>query len=136
MTSLSDEVIGILVEQFARCPSPMSKLIVERPHGAALRRAATDTAFPLRSPGFSVLILAQWRDASETEQNVAWARETYDLLGPHAAPGAYSNYLGDDEKLARVKQAYGENFAKLQSLKDRYDPANVFHLNQNIPPSN
>ncbi|MDH3668042.1 MAG: FAD-binding oxidoreductase [Paracoccaceae bacterium] len=135
VTSLSDEVIGILTEQFACCPSPMSKLIVERPHGAALRRAATDTAFPLRSAGFSVLILAQWRDASETEQNVAWARETYDLLRPHAAPAAYSNYMGDDEMLARVKQAYGENFARLQSLKDRYDPANVFHMNQNIPPS-
>jgi FAD/FMN-containing dehydrogenase len=132
---LSDEVIAILQDQFARCPSPMSKLIVEHPHGAALRPAATATAFPLRSPGYSILIIGQWRDPADSERNVAWARKTYDLLRPHAGAGAYSNYLGDDEALLRVKQAFGANFPRLQQIKDRYDPANLFRRNQNIPPS-
>jgi FAD/FMN-containing dehydrogenase len=50
-------------------------------------------------------------------------------------PGAYSNYLGNDEAHARVKEAFGANFERLQSLKNRYDPTNVFRHNQNIPPS-
>jgi FAD/FMN-containing dehydrogenase len=132
---LSDDVIAILQEQFGRCPSPMSKLIVEHPHGAALRPAPTATAFPHRSAVYSILIIAQWRDDSDTERNVAWARETYDRLLPHARAEAYSNYMGDDEALARVKQAFGDNFQRLQQIKDRYDPANLFRRNQNIPPS-
>ena len=131
---LSDEVIEILVEQFARCPSTMGKLIVERPHGAALRRAPSDTAFPMREAGFNVLILGQWQHAAETERNMAWVRETFAALAPYAAPGAYSNYMGDDENLARIRQAYGGNFARLQAHKGQYDPANVFRMNKNIPP--
>ncbi len=132
---LSDEVVGILTQQFARCPSDMSKLIIERPHGAALRRSPSEMAFPHRSAGFSILILSQWQDPRSTDANIAWARGTHDRLAGHAVDGAYSNYLGDDEALVRVRQAFGENFGRLQSLKDQYDPANVFHHNQNIPPS-
>lgn len=135
LPSLSDEVIDILIRQFAHCPSTMGKLVVERPHGEALRRSSSATAFPHRSPGFSVLILAQWRTPEDTERNVAWARETFDRLIPYATAGAYSNYLGDDEEAASVRRAFGDNFPRLQALKDRYDPANLFHLNQNIPPS-
>lgn len=135
VNSMSDEVMEILTEQFARCPSSMSKLIVEAPHGAALRRLPSYTAFPHRSSGFSILILAQWQDPSLTEENISWARNTYDRLEGHTAPGGYSNYLGDDEKLERVKQIFGDNFGRLQALKDRYDPTNIFQLNQNIPPT-
>jgi FAD/FMN-containing dehydrogenase len=70
-----------------------------------------------------------------TGENISWARETHERLAPFAVPGAYSNYLGDDEVHARVKEAFGANFERLQSLKNRYDPANVFRYNQNIPPS-
>lgn len=135
VNELSDEVMDILIEQFSVCPSQMSKLIVEAPHGEALRREPSATAFAHRSPGFSVLALAQWSSPEETEANVAWARETFERLRPHASPGAYSNYMGNDEDAGRVAAAMGGNFARLQALKDRYDPGNVLHLNQNIPPS-
>jgi FAD/FMN-containing dehydrogenase len=133
--ALDDAVVDVLLERFAACPSPMGKLIVERPHGAALRRAPSATAFPHRAPGFGILILAQWTAPERTEENVAWARETYRRLAPHGTSGAYTNYFGDDEAEARVRAAYGPNFARLQALKDRWDPDNVFRLNQNIPPS-
>ena len=113
----------------------MSKIIIESPHGAALRFSSTDAAFPHRSGGFSILILSQWSDANESERNTSWARETFRCLEMHAASRAYSNYMDDDENIARVRQAYGGNFERLQRLKDRYDPGNIFHLNQNIPPS-
>ncbi|HMB75066.1 MAG TPA: FAD-binding oxidoreductase [Kiloniellaceae bacterium] len=133
--ALGDDVIDLLREAFQRCPSPMSKLILEHFHGAALRPRSDDTAFPHRNPGFSVLIISQWQDPSESAANIAWARETYDALQPFTCDGAYSNYLDDDEKLAGVRRAFGENFARLQALKDRYDPENLFRHNQNIPPS-
>lgn len=132
---LTDEVIAILSDQFQACPSTMSKVIVECPHGAALRRAPDATAFPHRTPGFSVMILAQWMDPAQSDENIAWARTTFDLLVPHAQAGGYINYLDDDDGARRVMEVLGPNFSRLQALKDRYDPRNILHMNQNIPPS-
>ena len=135
VADLTEEVVGILIQQFAKCPSRMSKLIVERPHGEALRRTVSSTAFPHRAPGFSILILAQWQSSAYTDENVAWARETFIRLHPHMQSGAYTNYLGDDEPGALVREAFGAHFERLQALKNRYDPRNILRLNQNIPPS-
>ena len=132
--TLSDPVKAILTEQFAVCPSAMSKLIIERPHGAALRRNPASAAFPHRSPGYSILILGQWKSAAESEENLFWVRETFDRLSPHASSGAYGNYLGDDEMQARVAESFGGNLDRLRTLKQRFDPDNIFHLNQNIRP--
>jgi FAD/FMN-containing dehydrogenase len=132
---LSDDVIAVLREQFARCPSPMSKLILEQFHGAALRPKPTDTAFPHRAPGYSVLIIAQWSDPKDNAQNIEWAKETFAALEPFTRHGAYSNYMADDEPLSGVKRAFAQNFPRLQKLKDLYDPGNLFRNNQNIPPS-
>lgn len=135
VADLTNEVVAILNEQFRLCPSTMSKLIVESPHGAALRKKPDATAFPHRSQGFSVMILAQWEDSKETDANIAWARETYERLLPHAQQGGYINYLDEDDIENRTRQVLGANFQRLQALKDRYDPRNILHLNQNIPPS-
>jgi FAD/FMN-containing dehydrogenase len=132
---LSDDVITVLREQFARCPSAMSKLILEHFHGAALQPKPTDMAFPHRDPGYSVLIIAQWSDPKDNTQNIAWAKETFAALEPFTRHGAYSNYMAGDEPLAGVKRAFAENFPRLQKLKDLYDPGNLFRNNQNIPPS-
>lgn len=133
--ALSDEVVDILAEQFAVCPSTKSKLIIETPHGESLRHASDATAFSCRSRGFSILVLAQWIAVEDTHANIAWARETYERLTPYEISGAYTNYFGDDESTARVSDAYGGNFARLRALKDQYDPSNIFRLNQNILPS-
>lgn len=135
ISELTDEVITILTSQFAACPLTMSKLILEHFHGAATRRAPDDTAFPHRQNGYNVLIIAQWTDAADSDANVAWARQTYAALEPHMDQGVYSNYMSDDEPAARVQRAFGRNFQRLQRLKNRYDPENRFHLNQNIPPA-
>jgi hypothetical protein len=97
---LSDNVITVLREQFARCPSLMSKLILEHFHGAALQPKPTDMAFPHRDPGYSVLIIAQWSDPTDNTPNIAWAKETIAALEPFTRQGAYSNYMADDEPLS------------------------------------
>jgi FAD/FMN-containing dehydrogenase len=135
LRELSDDVITVLHEQFARCPSHMSRLILEHFHGAVLQPKPTDMAFPHRDPGYSVLIIAQWSDPRDNRQNIGWAKETFAALEPFTHHGAYSNYMADDEPLSGVKRAFGENFPRLQKLKDVYDPGNLFRNNQNIPPS-
>lgn len=133
--TLSGPVKQILLEQFAACPSAMSKVIIERPHGAALRRDPASTAFPHRSPGYSILILGQWALPEDTEKNRFWVRETFDRLRSHSLAGAYGNYLAEDDLQPRVAEAFADNLGRLRALKDRFDPENVFHLNQNIPPT-
>lgn len=132
---LGDEVIAALLEQFAHCPSTKTKIFIEYFHGAAVRPEPGAMAYPHRTEGYSILIITQWTDPADNECNIAWARKTFDRLAPLALKSAYVNYMDDDESLARVKQAFGENFPRLQTLKDRYDPENIFHRNQNIPPS-
>jgi FAD/FMN-containing dehydrogenase len=132
--AMSDEVGRILMEQFEISPSPKCKLFLEHFHGAAIRPDSQATAFPHRKSGFSVLIIAQWTDASLSDACIAWARETYQRLLQHSDGGVYSNYMDDDEN-TRLEQAYGPNLPRLRELKNTYDPDNVFHLNQNIPPS-
>jgi FAD/FMN-containing dehydrogenase len=81
-----------------------------------------------------VLIIAQWTDSSLSDACIAWARETWQRLLQHSDGGVYSNYMDDDET-SRLEKAYGDNLPRLQALKNTYDPDNIFHLNQNIPPS-
>ena len=75
-------------------------------------------------------------DASATAANVAWARETYAAMVPHFTAGRYVNYLNADEaaEAGAGSAAFGPNWKRLQDVKRRYDPDNVFHLNQNIEP--
>ncbi len=101
--------------------------------GSVARVGVSETAFSHRAARYSLLILAGWEDASETEANVLWARELWDRLQPMAAAGVYVNYLGGEGE-QRVRDAYGPNLARLSEIKSKYDPENFFRVNQNIRP--
>jgi len=132
---LADDAIDALVESFMRCPSPMGQIVIENFHGAATRVPPTDTAYALRSSGFNVLVLSQWMDAADDTKGSAWARASYAALEPFVGPSRYLNYLDQDDLGDRVlTAAYGPNVRRLQSIKEKYDPENVFHFNVNIPP--
>ncbi len=136
LSDLSDEAIDTLADCSARCPSPMrgSGIVLEHLHGAATRHRADDTAFPHRRDGYSMVILSQWTDPAESERCIEWARQSFAAMEPFSALGAYVNYLDRDESPDRVITAYGSNHGRLQRLKAKYDPQNVFHMNQNIRP--
>ncbi len=134
LTALGDEVIRTLIDRFTRCPSPMSQLFLEHVHGAVTRVGVSDTAFPHREEGYNLLVLSQWMDRSQNDSCIAWGRETYAALEPFRAAGRYVNYLDADEAGDAVAAAYGPNYPRLQKLKVKYDPANFFHMNQNIRP--
>ena len=73
-------------------------------------------------------------DPANKEKITAWARDYWDALHPHNAPGAYVNFMMDNEGEDRVKATYGKNYAKLVKIKKKYDPTNFFRVNQNIKP--
>ena len=134
MMELSDQAIDTLISQFAACPSPMSGLLLEHIHGAATRVGVSETAFPHRSEGYNFLVVSEWLNPADNARNIAWARESYDAMRPHFTSGRYVNYLGDDDGEDAVAAAYGPNHQRLRTLKAKYDPMNLFHLNQNIRP--
>ncbi len=132
---LADPAIETIVECFMRCPSPMGHIVIENFHGAATRVPPADTAYALRASGFNVLVLSQWKETAEDAAGSAWARDSYAALERFVGPSRYLNYLDHDDVGDRVlAAAYGPNVTRLQSIKAKYDPENVFHLNVNIPP--
>ena len=135
LPTLSDAAIETLVDCYSRVPSPMSSIIIEHAHGAMTRVAVSDTSFPHRAAGYNLLFLSQWANAADNARNIAWTRESYAAMQPFIGSGRYVNYLDGDEPGDPVAQAYGPNHARLRQLKAKYDPANFFHLNQNIRPA-
>jgi FAD/FMN-containing dehydrogenase len=131
---LTDAAIAILVDAFERSPTELCILLIEDFHGAVTRIDPTATAYPHREPGHNLVIIAQWTDPADTDACIAWARGTFETLGPYIADRSYTNYLPADDH-ERVRNAYGVNYERLVELKRRYDPDNLFHLNQNINPS-
>jgi len=133
--ALDDETIATMVDRFAICPSPMSSIVLEHLHGAVTRVGVSDTAVPHREPGNNFFAASVWMDPAATDENIAWARATYSAMEPYFVQRRYVNYLGDDEAEDAVRAAYGPNYRRLAEVKRKYDPQNLFRLNQNISPS-
>lgn len=132
---LSDEAIDIFHRCAQTVPSPYTTgPWLEAVHGAVSRVGATDTAFAHRRYPFNFLVLSSWSEASEAERNIAWTRDCWDAMRPFMAPGAYVNYL-EAEANPRDRAAYGNNYDRLVTIKDKYDPDNFFRVNFNIQPS-
>ena len=84
--------------------------------------------------GYHVGIYSLWTDPAQTAANVAWVRQTWAGIQPFAAGGVYVNELGEDEGSDRVRMAYGLNYERLERIKTKYDPDNLFCLTANITP--
>ena len=129
---LSDDLIDVIVEGRASTMVPNASL---QAYGGAIADVPDeDTAFSQRGTAFEFVAAARWTDPDEDEARMAAARAYAGPMEAYAS-GAYVNALGD-EGIAGVHRAYPpQKLARLTALKDVYDPQNVFHLNQNIPPS-
>ena len=138
LPDLGDEVIEKIVAHGGSRPGPMAQLLME-PMGGAISRVGDDeTALGRRDVPWCYHALAMWMepDAQTAEAHVEWARSLAGDLKPHVIDGVYLNYTSDEGE-DRVRSSYGEEkYARLVALKDRYDPENLFHLNQNVRPSN
>ena len=139
LTEISDEAIDTIVRFCADRPSPMCHGLIEHQLGGAVSRIGHDeTAFNHRNLEYSFMSIGQCAEAAEAEACVRWAREFWEAMQPYATSSVYVNYLGReaDEGSERIKAAYGpEKYQKLVALKQKYDPANMFRLNQNVRPN-
>ena len=135
LASLPDDAIDAYVEHGARVKSPMSQSIVFR-HGGAISRVPDDaTAASHRDAPYMWHPIACWRDAAETEDTIAWVRESSAAMAPFATGGVYLNFE-QDEGAQHVRAGFSpEKYARLTALKDKYDPENLFQINQNIAPA-
>jgi FAD binding domain/Berberine and berberine like len=137
LPGLGEELIEKLVLHGGARPGPMAQLLLEPMGGAIARVDTSQTALGVRDAPWAYHALALWQGPDEATESahVGWARDLAQDLAPHTTSGVYLNFTSDvgDE---RVRDMYGaERYAKLVALKDRFDPNNVFHLNQNIRPS-
>jgi FAD/FMN-containing dehydrogenase len=136
LVELSDGAIAALVEAAPRAPSPECEVLIAHLGGAVNRVPATATAYPHRDVQFVISVHGRWRDASRDRECIGWARSLFDALAPHATGGVYVNFMPEDEAQRVQHGAYGANHQRLARLKARYDPGNLFRLNQNIRPAN
>jgi FAD/FMN-containing dehydrogenase len=130
---LSDGLLDTLVAYARRLPSDATEIFVGQT-GGAMRDVAPDaTAFRNRRTEFVMNVHTRWGDPADDARCVAWAREFFAASAPFAAGTVYVNFLTEEET-DRLSAAYGANQDRLARLKDRYDPDNLFRLNQNIRP--
>jgi FAD/FMN-containing dehydrogenase len=136
LAGLGEDCIRVLVDHADRAPSPLSIVGLEHMLGGAVARVGPeDTAFGSRDADYNLLVLGMADDPGLDDAVKQWAREMWTAVEPYSTGSVYVNYMDADES-ERVAEAYGErNLARLVELKDRFDPGNLFHLNQNISPS-
>ena len=134
LRALDDAAIAVLLEYAGRLPSPECEVFIGQLGGAINRVPPEATAYPHRDVEFVVNVHARWRSASDDARCIRWARELFDAMAPHATGGVYVNFMPEDEG-QRVQGAYGGNYPRLTQLKAKYDPGNVFRMNQNIRPA-
>lgn len=134
LAELSDGAIAAHLDFGSRVPSVQTAVHLYPIDGAVQRVGADDTAFANRNVKFAPVIAGIWQDPAENEANIAWVKEYAAALRPYSAPGGYINFMDRDD-LPRVAENYGPNFSRLREVKAKYDPQNLFHINQNIPPA-
>jgi FAD/FMN-containing dehydrogenase len=132
-TELSDGALDAMISFAGKLPSPQCELFIGLIAGAANRVPPDATAYAHRDARFVLNVHGRWDDAADDERCIAWAREFFKASARYASAGAYVNFMTADEG-DRVAAAYGSNYGRLAEIKKKYDPENVFRLNQNIKP--
>ncbi len=137
LSGLGDDVIDAILEGNASPPSPNTLSSIWKFGGAVARVGAEETAFGDRSMPWMFSIDSIWSAPEDDARNIAWTRDFWGRLQPHAAKDRiYLNFPGlGEEGEDLLRATYGDNFARLVAIKRRYDPDNRFHFNQNIDPN-
>jgi FAD/FMN-containing dehydrogenase len=131
---IADETIELHLEHASRVPTLESGTFFFPIDGACHRVGADETAFAFRDARLGVGVFGTWPDRADDERNTAWVRDYYRALQPHSLSGGYVNFSSGDEQ-SRVLETYRGNHGRLAQVKRRYDPQNLFRLNQNVAPA-
>jgi FAD/FMN-containing dehydrogenase len=136
LTELSDDAIDLLVEEYPSVPAPHTHVVIEQMGGVVSQIGEDETAVSHRNAPYNAIIVGMWAEPAEDEQTIAWVRRLWEALRPFSSGGVYVNYMMGNEGEDRIREAYGpEKYERLVALKNKYDPNNLFRLNQNITPT-
>ncbi|MFB6172871.1 MAG: FAD-binding oxidoreductase [Haloarculaceae archaeon] len=130
---LTDGMLDTFVEYGESLPTPESEIAIAQLGGAINDVPIDATAYPHRNAEFLMNLHTRWTDPARDDECVAWARDCYDAMTPYATEGVYVNFIS--EEVGEERAAYRENYDRLAELKRKYDPNNLFHLNQNVAPA-
>ncbi len=133
--TLPDAAIDAHLAQAAKAPSELSLMHLYPIDGAVHRVGKEDTAWNCRDATWSMVIAGIDPDPARAGAITQWTKAYWEAVHPFDLSGAYPNFMMDDEGEARLKATYGENYARLAKVKKRYDPKNLFRVNQNIRPA-
>jgi hypothetical protein len=133
VTELTDEAIQAHLQHAPGLPAVNSTVHIYPIDGACHRVPADGTAFAYREANFATVIAGIWPDPAQNDAGVEWVRGYYDAVAPHSEAGGYINFMADDDQ-SRIADNYKGNYDRLVEVKRKYDPGNLFHLNQNIAP--
>ena len=133
--TLPDAAIDAHIEQAAKVPSEASCMHLYPIDGAVHRKAEDETAWNCRDATWSMVIAGIDSNPQQAGALTRWGRAYWEAVHKFNPGGAYVNFMMDDEGDARLRATFGENYGRLAELKKKYDPANVFRVNQNIRPA-
>jgi hypothetical protein len=134
LKELDDDMLDIMITRATKFLSPMSNVLFFHLHGTAARVDRNATAFGLRDDQWDYDVISQWTDPAEAARHIQWTRDFWNAVEPFASGQVYVNHL-DAEEGTRIRAAYGPGYERLVALKNKYDPTNLFRLNQNIKPT-
>lgn len=132
-TKLEDDALATIIDYAGNLPTEQTEIFIGLLGGQTSRIAADATAYAQRDAQFVLNVHARWEAAADDQRCIAWARDFFDASAPYATGGVYINFMTEEEG-DRVAAAYGAGYQRLIRLKEKYDPGNLFRLNQNIKP--
>jgi FAD/FMN-containing dehydrogenase len=132
--SVSDVALDVVIDAASRLPGPHCEILLAQLGGAMGRVSPAATAFAGRDARAIMNVHGRWSDSGDDARVREWARAVFRKTAPFALDGSYVNFYTEDEA-ARVEATYGANYPRLQALKARYDPRNLFRMNVNIAPA-
>jgi len=131
---ITDGAADVIQQFVSRLPSPHCEIFLGHLGGAAARVPSDAMAFSRRDAEFIINVHTRWEQAADDAKCIGWAREFFAEMAPHAMGSVYVNFMPEDEG-DRVPAAFGANYARLAMIKAKYDPKNLFRMNQNIQPA-
>lgn len=134
VAEMSDGLIDVLVDFAGRLPDPQTEIAFAQLGGAVSRVPADATAYGHRDGQFVINMHGRWEDPAKDAECISWARELFRASAPFSTGAVYVNFMTQEEQ-DRVRSAYGNNYNRLVQIKNKYDPTNLFRMNQNIQPS-
>jgi FAD/FMN-containing dehydrogenase len=134
VNELTDEAIALHVQHGSRMPTMQSSMHLHPIDGAVHRVGRKDTPFDYRDAKWAEVIVGVDPDPANRDRIANWCRNYWEALHPYSAGGAYVNFMMDEGQ-ERVQATYREHYPKLAALKQKFDPGNLFRVNQNIRPA-